>query len=74
MESNREGELRVPGKDWGLCGDRVIAAAAVTVVRDPRECLLYITEAAGKYKGHGTLPSILLGANRLSRRSELYPG
>lgn len=36
MESNREGELRIAGKDWGLCGDRVIAAVAVTVVRDPR--------------------------------------
>lgn len=75
----RESELRIAGKDWGLCRGRVIAVAAtvmVTVVvvaaaRDSRECLPYITGAAGKYKGHGALPSTLLGASRPSRRSEL---
>lgn len=56
------------------CGDRVIAGATVAIVRDPRECLPYITGAAGKYKGHGALPSTPLGASRPSRRSELYPG
>lgn len=74
MESSRESELRTAGKDWGGCGDRVIVGATVAVVRDPRECLPYITGAAGKYKGHGALPSTLLGASRPSHRSELYPG
>lgn len=62
------------GKGLGVAGDRVIAGATVVVARDPRECLPYITEVAGKYKGHGALPSTLLGASRPSRRSELYPG
>lgn len=68
----RESELRIAGKDWGLCaGDRVIAVA---VARDPREWLPYITGATGKYKGHGALPSTPPGARRPSRRSELYSG
>lgn len=52
VESSRESEVRIARKDWGLCGDRVIAATAVAaVVRDPRECLPYITGGCRKVQG-----------------------